>query len=172
MDWDQIKDIVRFWIGWHVLDWLKPAAWSAVVTVGGWLIARYRKSPWQRELRGAAIGFIVLTIAMVLFASQPKQWLVPADAINAFVPAAIRKDLPEASEALRQQLQSGELIARAYDQDKGEFVEILTEYWQFLAFVIRDGKTGGHLPGLNAEAGGGGHHFVGVELTLGNRNSN
>ncbi len=68
--WGQVKDIASFWLGWQVLDWLRALAVGAIVSIGGWLIARMRQSAWQRELRGAAIGFIALMIVVALVARQ------------------------------------------------------------------------------------------------------
>lgn len=81
MDWDQVKEIARFWFGWQLLDLLRPAAEAAIVTFVGWFIARYQQWPWQRELRGAAIGFIALTIAIALVARQPHIESTPQHAV-------------------------------------------------------------------------------------------
>jgi hypothetical protein len=65
--WAQAKDIVVFWLSWQFLDWLRAAGLGALVSFAGWLIARYRASPLQKELRGALIGFLALTVGLALF---------------------------------------------------------------------------------------------------------
>lgn len=52
-------------------EWLRPVAWTAVVTACGWFVTWWRQWRWQREFRGAAIAFIGLTIILVLLTSRP-----------------------------------------------------------------------------------------------------
>jgi len=54
-------------------EWLRPVAWWAVVTTGGWFITWWRHWRWQREFRGAAISFIALTIILVLLTSRTNE---------------------------------------------------------------------------------------------------
>jgi hypothetical protein len=92
------------------------------------------------------------------------KWLSATDALEAFVPETIRTDLSVPSNNLRQQLQTGHLIARAYSREQQKYVQIPTKNWQFFGLVIRTGTTGGAVPGLSIEAGDAGLHYLGVEL--------
>jgi hypothetical protein len=68
MDWSwwkqEVSDLAFYWVGWQALDFLRLAAGGSVLTAGAWLIARYRKSPLQRELRGAFMALVFLTITL------------------------------------------------------------------------------------------------------------
>jgi hypothetical protein len=75
MDWgwwtQKVEDIILSWTGSLVLDWLRASAAGAVLTAAGWLMARYREWSWQRELKGAMIGFIAMTIVLALVHRGP-----------------------------------------------------------------------------------------------------
>ncbi len=81
-----MPDIFAEWIIWSLLDWAwKGFLGAAIVSLGVWLLARYRNSPWQNDIRGALIGFTVVAIlvmALVLL-TQPARTNQPAAAPNA-----------------------------------------------------------------------------------------
>jgi hypothetical protein len=62
-------------------------------------------------------------------------------------------------EYLHEQLKSGTLLARAYDQDKREEVDIPTAEWEYLQLRVE----GSQLKEIGT-AGGGGRHLTGVLL--------
>jgi hypothetical protein len=53
------------------LDWAwKAAVGGLVMTSGGWLIAHYRQSQWQRELRGGVIATIFVSLILSSLATM------------------------------------------------------------------------------------------------------
>jgi hypothetical protein len=99
-------------------------------------------------------------------ARATEAWLPPEQAIELFVPVSDQSDLSRASLNLRKQLLAGQLIAEGYDAESDKYVEIPVETWKVITLVIRSQNTGGHLPGISAEAGGVGvsHRFLSVQF--------
>lgn len=62
--------IALWWLEWALLDWIwKGVLGLTVVTFIGWIFARYRASPNQREMKGALFGLAgaaILTMFLAL----------------------------------------------------------------------------------------------------------
>jgi hypothetical protein len=67
MDWHrELQTILIWWAGWAVLDALwKWLLGGTVLSYAGLVYARYQRSPWYREVRGAAVGFTLVTVALM-----------------------------------------------------------------------------------------------------------
>jgi hypothetical protein len=109
MDWNywnnELRTIVIWWAGWTFLDILwKWLLGGTVLSYAGLVYARYRRLPWYREARGAAVGFTLLTIALMasLLATRPA---VPPEAASVS-PYTWLPLTPEKAERLTRTLKS------------------------------------------------------------------
>jgi hypothetical protein len=70
---ESLRDFVVQYPLYAIVDeWLRPVAWTAVVTALGWFVSWWRQLRWQREFRGAAIGFVSLVVALALIGKAPQ----------------------------------------------------------------------------------------------------
>jgi hypothetical protein len=188
-----VKTIIFTFVVWWVSHAQSWSSWAVPLITGGLLIyliveperesaqgQRFSiRTHWLWIFLAVIIVFVVPSFITVpskrvttpAKAIEESKWSSAADAIDAFAPAAIRTDyLPQASNALRQQLQSGQLVARAYSKEQGKYVDIATEDWQFLNLVIRENSAGGNCGSrlcMEAGSASAGLHYLGVEVRRG-----
>jgi hypothetical protein len=83
---DDLKTIAVWWAGWTILDWIwKYFLGATLLSLGGWLLAYYRSSSIQKEVRGAAIGISIMTVLTMALALSRRPETVKPSGIEGFI---------------------------------------------------------------------------------------